>query len=480
MTTVAYVPTTVQQMQTTIQEMKSSLPEELQYLFTQRADEIARETKFVQRTSPLTGSVFAQALIFSFLGRPDSSYTTLQDHVALQGVSVTAQALEKRMTPRAADFLFALLRACAHYVLQEPDPVAVELYDRFDGIFVQDGTVIGLPDCLKTMWKGFGGRAGASGSALQIQVRLNLSTGELAGPWLADGCACERSGESSLQQHPLPARALRMTDAGFLTASLIDQLNQPDQPYFLSGPNANWKVRTQRDGAAVDLPTFLEQLETDTFDGWVWLTDKQVRTRLIVSRLPEALLSKREARAGGNTSRRAKGSKRVQVGKKQGLSCIYVSKRIKTGQKTRRTLGWSLLLTNVPQEMLSGHEARVLFRARWQIELLWKLWKQVGELDTWRSVQPSRILCEVYAKLIGLLIQHWLIRMGCWSNPHRSMVKASEAIRLLAPCLLLALQGPWTLEKIINLIPFVLQHCSVNTRRNRPSTSHILEQVLQK
>ncbi len=480
MTTVAHVPTTVQKMHNTIQEMKSSLPEALQYLLTKRADELARETKFVQRTSRLTGSVFAQALIFSFLGHPDSSYTTLQDHVALQGVCVTSQAVEKRMTPRASDFLLALLQSFSHYVLQEPDPIAVELYDRFAGVYLQDGTVIGLPDCLKEMWKGFGGSAGASGSALQVQVRLNLSTGELAGPWLANGCACERTGESSVQQHPLPARALRVTDAGFLSSSILDQFNQPDQPYFLSGPNANWKVRTQRDGVAVDLPTFLEHLETDTFDDWVWLTDKQVWVRLIVSRLPEAQLAKRQARVGGNTSRRAKGCKRVQVGKKQGLACVYVSKRNKTGQKTRRTLGWSLLLTNVPKELLNGHEARVLFRARWQIELLWKLWKQVGELDTWRSFQPSRILCEVYAKLIGLLIQHWLIQMGCWSNPHRSMVKASEAIRLIAPCVLLALQGPWTLQKIIDLIPFLLKHCSVNTRRKRPSTSHVLEQVLQK
>ncbi len=48
----------------------------------------------------------------------------------------------------------------------------------------------------------------------------------------------------------------------------------------------------------------------------------------------------------------------------------------------------------------------MLVRCRWQIELLWKLWKAHGKLDTWRSYKPKRILTEIYAKLLGLLITH--------------------------------------------------------------------------
>ncbi len=49
----------------------------------------------------------------------------------------------------------------------------------------------------------------------------------------------------------------------------------------------------------------------------------------------------------------------------------------------------------------------MLVRERWQIELLFKLWKPYGCLDEWRTSHPWRILCEVDAKLMGLLLQHW-------------------------------------------------------------------------
>ncbi|MEI8165483.1 MAG: hypothetical protein WCG26_03855 [Chloroflexales bacterium] len=49
----------------------------------------------------------------------------------------------------------------------------------------------------------------------------------------------------------------------------------------------------------------------------------------------------------------------------------------------------------------------------WQIELLNKLWKRHGEVDETRGRRPARVLAEVYAKCIGMLIQHWLLLTGC-------------------------------------------------------------------
>ncbi len=43
------------------------------------------------------------------------------------------------------------------------------------------------------------------------------------------------------------------------------------------------------------------------------------------------------------------------------------------------------------------------------MEMLYKLWKQYGRIDEWRTANRWRILCELYVKLIGLLLQHWLI-----------------------------------------------------------------------
>src|SRR5947207_13126423 len=95
--------------------------------------------------------------------------------------------------------------------------------------------------------------------------------------------------------------------------------------------------------------------------------------RLLAVRVPESVAATRR-------------SKMQQEAKDRG----------KTISETRLALaGWTILVTNVPAALLSLEEALVLARARWQIELLFKLWKQDGCVDDWRGKKPWPILCEV-------------------------------------------------------------------------------------
>ena len=91
-------------------------------------------------------------------------------------------------------------------------------------------------------------------------------------------------------------------------------------------------------------------------------------------------------------------------------------------QRQRDWAYWTIVITNVPDALLSLAEAFVLLRARWQIELVWKLWKMQGLLDQWQTTNEARILCEIYAKLLGLLVQHWVLLLTCWDDPHRSWI----------------------------------------------------------
>ena len=59
---------------------------------------------------------------------------------------------------------------------------------------------------------------------------------------------------------------------------------------------------------------------------------------------------------------------------------------------------WNLMVTNIPAALLQAQEVSLLYRARWQIELLFKLWKSHGHVDEWSSANPHHILCEFYAK----------------------------------------------------------------------------------
>ena len=68
----------------------------------------------------------------------------------------------------------------------------------------------------------------------------------------------------------------------------------------------------------------------------------------------------------------------------------------------------------MPSNLLTADETLTVTQTRWQIELIFKLWKSVNSLDKSWSEKKWRILTEVYGKLIVVLLQHWLIVMGAW------------------------------------------------------------------
>jgi len=73
---------------------------------------------------------------------------------------------------------------------------------------------------------------------------------------------------------------------------------------------------------------------------------------------------------------------------------------------------WIIVITNIPRKMANYEEILVLLRLRWQIERLFRLWKEHGKIDEWRSKKPYRILCEFYAKMCAMIIQQSLIKKG--------------------------------------------------------------------
>jgi hypothetical protein len=66
-----------------------------------------------------------------------------------------------------------------------------------------------------------------------------------------------------------------------------------------------------------------------------------------------------------------------------------------------------MLITNVPEELLLARAAWVLARVRWQV-LFW-VWKGCFRVDECRRRNVWRVLCELYAKLMGVVVWHWLL-----------------------------------------------------------------------
>jgi hypothetical protein len=85
------------------------------------------------------------------------------------------------------------------------------------------------------------------------------------------------------------------------------------------------------------------------------------------------------------------------------------------------------------------------------------------------------VLCEVYAKVLAMVVQHWLLLTGCWAYPDCSLVKAAPTVRHHAMHLASALACPAALGAAITVIHRCLAAgCRLNRRKRKPNTYQLL------
>src|SRR5690606_29751840 len=69
--------------------------------------------------------------------------------------------------------------------------------------------------------------------------------------------------------------------------------------------------------------------------------------------------------------------------------------------------GWDLYLTNLPPSWTHA-EIEALYRLRWQIALVFRAWKSQLRLAHCGNWRIDRVLCQLYAHLIGCVLVHAL------------------------------------------------------------------------
>jgi len=421
----------------------------MQHVLTTVADEAARTSGCVRRPRVFTGASLVQTLVFGCLGTPLPSLDNLAQTAAALGVPVTPQAIDQRFTRATADCLQAVLAAAVGTVIAAA-PVAIPLLQRFAGVYVIDSTTLALPPALAEVWPGCGNGAQPTAAALKLGVGLDLKCGGLLGPLPEAGRTHDRA--TAVAAAPLPVDALRLTDLGFWR---LDDLQT------LADGGGFWLSRLHAQAVVFDatgtrrlVGELLAAQGTDEVDLPVTLGVRhRLPARLLARRVPPEVAAVRRRRLRAEAKRRGQ----------------------RLGRARLALADWALFVTNVPAARLSLAEALVLARARWQIELLFKLWKSEGRLDEGRSAQPWRVLGETYAKLIAMVLQHWTLLVGCWAWPDRSWPKAAQTIRQHALLLALALRSHRRLRTALATLRDCLAAGGrLNPRQAKPNTYQLL------
>ena len=345
--------------------MKTTIPQLsriLQQLLIDDANRIGRESGFIQRQRKLSGASFAQSLVFGWQANPNASLEELCQSARVCGVTISPQGLQGRLnSPQANRFLHQLLLKGVSYLVQSHSQ-RDNLLASFAGVYIQDSSQIELPSCLHTMWQG----QQTEQAVLKVQAVLDYQHGQFD-LTLASG----RDHDCPLQTVALPPGSLRLADLGYFKVKVFEQLNKQGVWWVSRLPARSGIWQGEQ---VVHLAEWLKKQENVCIDQWVELTAQRLPCRLLAVRVPPEVAKERRKRVRKAASKR---------------------KNSRLKPETLALCNWTILATNLPLETFTLDDILSLQRLRWQIELLFKLWKSDLSLDAWRSQLPHQILSEV-------------------------------------------------------------------------------------
>jgi hypothetical protein len=422
-----------------------NLADTLQTVFTTEADQAAKDSGMIQRQRTITGAGFVQTLVFGWLDDPKATIDDLGDELG-----VSKQGLDQRLDARAADCLWRVVTTATQQLLAA-SPETIPLLRRFSSVVIDDCTSLGLPAELAQKFPGCGGSDPEAGQAgLKLLVRFEVITGQFQA--LERGAA--RDSERTLVKR-LPAvspGSLHLADLGFFDYDELAKITQQGGSWISRVP-AMLDKETD-DGTIEGLTDWLKRQGIDRIDQPVRLgTRKHLDCRLVAVRLPRKIVQQR-----------------LRELKKQ------LKKKGRTPSDRQRVLcQWLVLITDLAADRFTIDEIFILYRVRWQIELLFKRWKSLAGLGHSRGHRAYRVLCETYAKLLGCLVQHWgtLLRGGPLSRI--SAYQRAKQMRRFATKIATALDDPAALLQVVGRLAARLRRMPAQAKsRRRPSTRQML------
>jgi hypothetical protein len=419
--------------------------------FEETAEQVARATGFVQRSSKLDGPMFLKTLVFGWSENPRASLNDLAQTADDLGVEITAQGLDERIHARTVKFMEEMSQKSL-LLFRNETPLNIAVLKQFAAVELLDSTIMELPETLQEEFPGCGGDGPAA--SLKVQLVFNFLTANIRQIVYQPGRTPDQTYADDLA-HMAPG-TLRISDLGYFNLAHFEQMDAHDN-YFLSRLNLQTALY-DLDGTPVDLLAWLSSEEGAICERELLVgADVRLRGRVVALRLPQEVADQRRRKAKEKARRKGR----------------------TLSAHTLALLSWNIFITNVPSDMLTAPQIAVLYPVRWQIELIFKLWKSECALDRVAGLRRERVLCDLYAKLIGVVIGNFLMAPQRWSaQMELSLIKAMRTFRRHALRLAQSLPFPTLFVATIQKVCRHMQRFGTKTkRRKKPSTCCLLDRL---
>lgn len=344
--------------------------------FFENLTDLARETGLIVNNSrKFSAQGFLLALIKGALSGKASLRQLASRLGGFEPLSMTKQGFDKRIKPEAIAFLLATLAALLKTRFIDKTRTQNSLAQKFGRVLVEDSVVHRLHPSNADHSPGHGnGRSKTS--VLKVDVTLDLFSGECVSSSLHGGT--EQDKELGKDLVDLVTKDdLVMRDMGYF---IIEEfvIIEEKGGYWLSRVPANVIV-TDKKGRKIE--KVLGAHTGEVWDRKVLVgAEQKHEARLVAVRAQPEVVRKNLKEAEERADRHGRTLTKEQ----------------------RERCHWHLIVTNIEKSNLAATEISKLYRCRWNIEILFRAWKQgmnMGPALNHRS-NPEHLQALILAAMI--------------------------------------------------------------------------------
>ncbi|PFK26154.1 IS4 family transposase [Bacillus cereus] len=385
-------------MNLSIQEELQPFAEELQrYMTPAFLEKLAREMKFIKRKRKFSGSDLATICIWISQRVASDPLVRLCSRLhAVTGTVLSPEGLNKRFNKKSVLFLKHIFSLLLQQKICEQTHISNQLFAHFQRIRIMDATMFQVPNTLEHIYPGSGGCAQTAG--IKIQLEYDLHSGQFLNFQVGPGKNNDKTFGTECLDTLRPGD-LCIRDLGYFSLADLDQMDQRGTYYisrlklntnvYVKNPNPeyfkNGSIKKQSEYIQINVIQILNQLkpgETVEYQQ-AYIGDKQqLFSRLIFHRLTEAQFKKRLEKIAEKEK----------------------SKQKTYSDKSKLAAGLNVYVTNAPWEWVPMEQVHELYTLRWQIEIVFKTWKSLFDINHCRTVKQERIECHLYGKLIAIFL----------------------------------------------------------------------------
>jgi len=297
-------------------------------------------------------------------------------------VEISKQGIDQRFNEGALKLIHTLINEVLSNQITES--VDVGWLQAFNRVIIKDSTKFDLNARVKNKLPGFGGSASEAGAC--IQYEFDIKTGYVNDLAITPANASDSKNALSTLDS-IRKDDLTIRDLGYFKTSFFKEI-QKKGAYFLSRLNASVAVYQEREGKLreVDFGCLYKEMvnanmKTIELDVFIH-TEHLLPVRLIAEPVLEEVYNQRM-------------KKLAEYNRKKGHQLT---------QNYRNRARFNLFMTNISPEKMSGKAIAKVYKVRWQIELVFKVWKSIFSIDNVVPMRYERLMTTLYAKLLIILL----------------------------------------------------------------------------